>query len=255
MTMSDLETRLNQAAEETRIAARHATPPPLLSTTRLSGARGWQVLATAFAAVLLLFAAPALLDGDDTPLGEGPELTLSPPTTIGAWTTITMIDDTPRQCSAEGTPQPKLSSDLPADVAATARAIIGAASHCDFDDLAGIASTDGTPDLITSFGEGGVDNLARWEQEGYGEMDRLIRLFGTSHAVTETEDGPDIYVWPAAFAYDRWEDIPREYLTELMDLGVYTEGELDEIAKFGSYAGWRIGIDAEGNWLYFVAGD
>jgi len=38
-------------------------------------------------------------------------------------------------------------------------------------------------------------------------------------------------------------------------LGIYTEGELDEIAKFGSYAGWRIGIDENGEWLFFIAGD
>lgn len=252
--MDSTETRLRRAAAETREVASHALPPSLRQE-RTPGS-GWLVLATAFAAVLLLFAVPALIGGQDTPLGEGPQPTQSPPTTIGATTTITMIDDTPQQCSAEGTPKPELSSALPADVVATARVIIGAASDCDFDDLARIASTEGSPDLITSFGGiGGVENLARWEEEGYGEMDTLIRLFGTTATVVEREDGPEIYVWPAAFAFDHWEDIPREYLAELIDLGVYTEGELDEIAKFGSYAGWRIGIDQNGEWLFFVAGD
>jgi hypothetical protein len=148
-----------------------------------------------------------------------------------------------------------LSPDLPGEVAATARAIITAASDCDFDGLAEIASVDGPPDLATSFGGGGVENLARWEEEGYGEMDTLIRLFGTTHVVIENEDGPQLYIWPAAVAYDSWERIPGEYLTEMIDLGIYTEGELDDIAKFGSYAGWRISIDEEGNWRYFIAGD
>lgn len=251
--MDSTETRLRRAAAETREVASRAVPPSLRQETM--GRPGLLVLATAFAAVLLVFAIPALLGGQDTPLGESPQPTQTPPATIGAETTITMIDDTPQQCSAEGTSEPQLSSDLPVEVASTAQAIIGAASSCSFDGLAGIAFTDGTPDLITSFGGGGIDNLARWEEEGYGEMDTLIRLFGTSHAVTDVEDGPDIYVWPAAFAYDRWEDIPPEYLTELMDLGVYSEGELDEIARFGSYAGWRVGIDEFGNWLFFVAGD
>jgi hypothetical protein len=254
MNMDSTETRLRRAAAETREAASHAVPPSLRQER--TGGSGWLVLATAFAAVLLVFTIPALLGpGEGEPLGQAPEPTLSSPTTIRAVTTITMTDDTPQQCSAEGTPEPALSSDLPANVDTTARAIIGAASDCDFDGLAGIAAADGSPDLTTSFGGGGIDNLARWEEEGYGEMGTLIRLFGTSHAVTEMQDGPDIYVWPAAFAYDRWEDIPPEYLTELMDLGVYGEGELDEIAKFGSYTGWRIGIDEYGNWLFFVAGD
>jgi hypothetical protein len=53
--------------------------------------------------------------------------------------------------------------------------------------------------------------------------------------------------------YESWADIPEELRLEL--LMIYTEEELDQIAGFGSYAGWRTGIDELGNWLYFVAGD
>jgi hypothetical protein len=66
-------------------------------------------------------------------------------------------------------------------------------------------------------------------------------------------DGPDIYVWPAAFTYESWDDIPDQYREELYE--IFGEGELDQIAGFGSYVGWRVGIDEQGNWLYFVAGD
>jgi hypothetical protein len=30
---------------------------------------------------------------------------------------------------------------------------------------------------------------------------------------------------------------------------------LDELSGFGSYAGWRTGIDSDGNWAWFIAGD
>lgn len=252
--MDRIETRLRNAAEETRERMRQALPEP--PAPRRSGAAGWLVLATAFAAVLLVFSVPLLLGGQSgAPVGQVPEPTVAPPTTAGAdSTTTSMTGRATDPCSATGVPQPELAPDLPPAVAATARAIVDAASDCSFDRLAGIAATDGTPKLITSFGGGGVENLARWEEEGDGEMDTLVRLFGTSHTVTES-DGPEIYVWPAAFAYDSWEDIPREHLVELIDLGVYTEGEIDEMARFDSYAGWRIGIDENGEWLFFIAGD
>lgn len=244
--MDSTETRLRRAAAETREVASHAVPPGL--GQERTGGPGWLVLATAFAAVLLVFAIPALLGGEPAPVAEPVS---EPPTTVVEVAPTTTAPEDLQSCSSAGVSQPQLQSDLPAEVADKAKAIMGFAATCDFDGLAGIAA----PKFISSFGGGGIDSLAQLEEEGRGEMDTLIRLFGTSHAVTETEDGPDIYVWPAAFAYDLWDDIPREYLAELVDLGVYTEEELDEIATFGSYAGWRIGIDENGDWRFFIAGD
>ena len=246
--MNDLESRLHEAAEETRRVAGHAAPPPLLSG-RPERARGWMVLAAAFAAILLLFAAPMLIRRGDSQLGNGPESTLSAPTTTGVEPTTTG-PETPASCSSSEVPQPEfIDAGLPPTVSAKAHAISRFAAMCDFDGLTGIAA----PDFVTSFGGGGVENLQRWEEEGRGELGTLLKLLGTSHAVIETEDGPDIYVWPAAFVYERWEDIPSGHREEL--LAIYTEEELDQIARFGTYAGWRTGIDEKGNWLYFIAGD
>jgi hypothetical protein len=75
---------------------------------------------------------------------------------------------------------------------------------------------------------------------------------GTPFATQEIE-GDTWYVWPSAFVYDTWDDIPDEDLEAL--LTVYTQEELDQIAAFGSYAGWRIGITEDGDWRFFVAGD
>ncbi|MGH8946618.1 MAG: hypothetical protein ACRDVL_10765 [Acidimicrobiia bacterium] len=246
--MNDLESRLHEAAEETRRVARRAVPPPLLSG-RPDRTRGWLVLAAAFAAVLLLFAAPMLIRRGDSQLGNGPDSTLSAPTTTGIAPTTTGPEN-PVACSATGVPQPDfIDAGLPLDVSAKAHAIVRFSAMCDFDGLAGIAA----PDFVTSFGGGGVENLQRWEEEGRGELGTLLKLLGTSHGVIEGEHDPKIYVWPAALVYERWEDIPEEQLEEL--LAVYTEEELEQIAEYGSYAGWRIGIDEQGNWLYFIAGD
>lgn len=242
--MDRIETRLRQAAEETREAAR-AVPPSLRQQSDRRTA-GWLVLATAFAAVLLVFAVPVLLGGKSTPVVEPVS---GPPTTIMEITPTTTGPENPVVCSSSGVPQPELDPDLPDAVAATAHAIIRFASSCDLDGLAGIAN----PGLVTSFGGGGIENLRRWEDEGRGELGTLLQLFSTSPAVLEGEHDPKIYVWPAALVHDRWEDIPEDLRHEL--LTIYTEEELDQIAEFGSYAGWRIGIDENGNWLFFVAGD
>lgn len=242
--MDSTETRLRRAAAETREAASHSVPPGL--GQERTGGSGWLVLATAFAAVLVVFAIPALLGGEPAPVAEPVS---EPPTTVVEVAPTTTPPEDLQSCSSAGVSQPQLPADLPAEVADKAKAIMRFAATCDFDGLADIAG----PGFITSFGGGGVDNLGQWEEEGRGELDTLIKLFGTSHAVTDILDGPDIYVWPAAFAYDRWEDIPEEYLEELSS--IYSKEELDEIAAFGSYAGWRIGIDENGEWLSFIAGD
>jgi hypothetical protein len=60
-------------------------------------------------------------------------------------------------------------------------------------------------------------------------------------------------VWPAAATYGTWEEIPDEQLAELGTL--YSDEELEQISGYGTYIGWRTGIDQDGNWIYFVAGD
>jgi hypothetical protein len=78
-------------------------------------------------------------------------------------------------------------------------------------------------------------------------------LFDTPFATQDFENLPRYYVWPSAFIYDTWEEIPPADLDVLSE--IYSREELDQIATFGSYAGWRIGIAEDGAWRFFVAGD
>ena len=106
--------------------------------------------------------------------------------------------------------------------------------------------------LVTSFGGGGVENLELWETQGEEPLATLIKVLDMSHGVIDPDD-VSIYVWPSAHAYDTWEEIPPEAISEL--LTIHTEEELDRFAEFGGYAGWRLGISETGQWLFFVAGD
>jgi hypothetical protein len=61
-----------------------------------------------------------------------------------------------------------------------------------------------------------------------------------------------IYVWP--FAFDR--DPKRFSYDELQLLSALaTPRELAGWRRFGGYIGWRAGIEPDGDWIFFVAGD
>ncbi len=109
------------------------------------------------------------------------------------------------------------------------------------------------PDLVTSFGGGGPERFAEAVESGEPLLETLVAVLGAPHAHLTYGDGSEDYVWPSAFAYDTWDEIPDADLEAL--LAIYTQEELDELEAFGSYAGWRAGITPEGDWRFFVAGD
>lgn len=248
--LSELEQRLEQAASEVRQAARHSVPPPIDDRAARSRIQpGWLVFATAFAVVILVMGMIPLLTRSNYPEttvgGSSPsttEMTVTPTTTVP---TSTIAPD----CSAVGLPMPAEQDGLPAPVAETRRAIAAAAIACDYRALEALGGTD----LNTSFGGGGFQNLPLWEGQGEGQLGTLIELFDTPYATQDFEDLPRYYVWPSAFVFDSWEEIPPADLEALHS--IYTDEELDQIAGFGSYAGWRIGITEDGEWRFFVAGD
>jgi hypothetical protein len=251
MSRDDLERRLSDAAEEVRQSTRSAAPPAVGRGRRFA-MPGWVVLATVFAAVVLIGVLPLLLGGD----GTDPAATTVPiatPTTEPPQMTTTV---TTPPCSADGVERPGDVTGLSRQAADVRTAVIDAAVACDFATMTSLAGEGFT----TSFGGGGAEMLQEWEEAGEGKLGVLLRLLATGYAVQTFEGdaaealGSDtLYVWPAAFARDTWEEITDEEMADL--LTIYTQEELDEIAGFGSYAGWRTGITGEGDWLFFVAGD
>lgn len=251
--LSRLEQRLEQAAQELRQAARHSTPPPIADDAGWAP-RGWMVFAVAFGLVILTLGVLPMLTRSADPngtVGSGSPSTAASvaTTTVPAPTTSTLPPAT-ADCSAAGMAMPSDQEGLPEPVAAMRRAISEAAIACDFATLQELAD----PDLVTSFGGGGFDHLVELEESGDERpLAILVGLFDTPHATEDYEDLPRHYYWPSAFVYDSWDDIPPEDLEALRT--IYSDEELEQIAAFGSYAGWRIGITEDGDWKFFVAGD
>jgi hypothetical protein len=62
----------------------------------------------------------------------------------------------------------------------------------------------------------------------------------------------ELYVWPYFFAIPLDKLDPRQRV-ELFK--IVTAGDYEDMKQFGTYIFYRLGIDLEGNWAFFVAGD
>jgi len=280
--MNRLEERLSEASADVRQAAAYAVAPPL-GSRRPRRPRTWAAVALAGAAVVVAAVAGLLaVSGPTDETVEVADTTPSPatstptqvtvpstappastpsttppasrpsttPPTADPETATTVPSGGPStDCSAAGAPVPGTQDGLPAAVSALRDQIAAAAVGCDMVALESLAG----PDLVTSFGGGGPERFAEAESSGEPLLDILVGILDTPYAHQTFGDGSELYVWPSAFAYQTWQEIPPADLEAL--LGVYTQAELDQLSGFESYAGWRVGITPDGDWQFFVAGD
>lgn len=89
--------------------------------------------------------------------------------------------------------------------------------------------------------------------EGRELMAIMIELLEAPYAITPAENGePEIYVWPAYASNDLVNLSPKE----LIDVyKIVSHQDLEEMQLYGGWYFFRVGIDANGEWRYFVAGD
>ena len=155
------------------------------------------------------------------------------------------------ECSAAGLSPTPVPEELPEPVAEMRRSIVAAATACDYARLAALGKA-GT--FSYSFGRSG-DPAASWRAQ---EMDAtpvlrvLVELLNRPFASRPA--GPqDQYVWPRAYAYERWSEVPPDARQELVPL--YGPADFENFERFGSYSGFRVGIAADGDWQFFIGGD
>jgi hypothetical protein len=133
---------------------------------------------------------------------------------------------------------------LPAPVAATHAELLAAAKTGDYEALRPLVPTDQFSYTFGLPSEGGP--IAYWQQveEDSGErpIDVLARILELPYTLYR-----GTYVWP--FAYDKQpEDLTPHERKLLGDLA-------DDFGAGSGYLGWRAGIEPDGTWSFFIAGD
>lgn len=138
---------------------------------------------------------------------------------------------------------------LPTAVAEKREAIYKAAVQQDYKTLGTLLDP---ATFSYSFGEQG-DPIGYWQRQEKAEIPILGDILPT---VLHTRFGKneDIYVWPSAAA-----KLPSEWTNEdveaIREAG-YTDADIKSFKEqAGGYVGWRVGIRADGTWLYFISGD
>ena len=212
--------------------------------------------------VLLALAALALLvagcsdgDSDETVTADQTSTSEAATTDTSATSTeTTAMASTPTsvvdtECSASGVERPGPQPELPSVVAERREAILTAALACDLDALAALTG----PSFTASFGGGDPKDVWITDEDfGYEPLRALVEILRLDPTSTEGDDGV-FYLWPPAFTYETWEEVPGAHREALRVL--YDDADFEGFAQFGGYIGYRTSITEDGTWTVFVAGD
>jgi hypothetical protein len=137
---------------------------------------------------------------------------------------------------------------LPAPVEATRAELLAAAETGDYEQLRPLVPE---PFSYTFGGEVEGGPIAYWqrleEEEGVSPIAILADLLKLPLAYYGGS-----YVWPFAFPLSAEELTPADREL-LQDVG--GEDLSDDFLPDGGYLGWRVGIQPDGRWVFFIAGD
>jgi hypothetical protein len=133
---------------------------------------------------------------------------------------------------------------LPSPVAETHAALLDAAESGDYEALRPFIPASGFSYTFGAPAPGGPIEYWQQVEQQSGEspieiLAQILRMPYTLYAGT--------YVWP--FAFDKQQDELSDYERELL-------GDLaDDFGAESGYLGWRAGIEPDGTWRFFIAGD
>jgi len=184
---------------------------------------------------------------------DGPTLSLrllsGDGTLLGLWARRFVID----------LPSPSPNGDLPQNVVEKRAAILRAAGAGDYSTLGTLVD----PNQFT-FTFGGVSPgndvaaqaVAYWKEQGpepAGIMAALLRMSST----TQSSNGQVVYVWPfaATMTPAELQNLTADQMNQLRGAYKDPDAVLRSWVAAGGYTGWRLGITADGRWIFFVAGD
>jgi hypothetical protein len=137
---------------------------------------------------------------------------------------------------------------LPPAVEATRAALLAAAESGDYEQLRPHIPASGFEYTFGGPVEGGP--IGYWQELERTTDERPLETLATVLELPYTLSH-GIYVWPFAYSLTSAGDLTKYEKTLLAPLG-----NLERLFAPGTgYLGWRAGIDADGSWVFFVAGD
>ncbi len=170
------------------------------------------------------------------------------PENARAYPVLLQLPQSGALCSAAGLSAEPVPQVLPEAVAATRAAVIEAAVACDFQLLAAIAEQN--PFFTLSFGAD-EDPAEFWRSEeaaGFPVTRLMVQLLNTP-PVLDADFPEPTYFWPSAFRAT-----PTEEDWTTLE-GILPADEIQLYRDFGTYLGFRLGINESGVWEFAVAGD
>jgi hypothetical protein len=144
-----------------------------------------------------------------------------------------------------GSPAPSPEA-LPAPVATTRAAIVGASVGKDFDALGALID----PTRFSYNFSDGHDPIPEWRADP-GILDTITKILGMPFATRHSGTG-DVYVWPS-FADADLTTLTAAERTLVGSIGV-TRKDVETMIASGGYTGPRLGIASDGRWLFYADG-
>lgn len=186
-------------------------------------------------------ASPTVTDGTTAPVDD-------PTASDASGATDDDHADLAGDCSAAGLPADADFAMLGDEARTAAAFLLDAAVRCDEQLLFTAAEESGTTFSFGNATFGDVFGLPEDPDQGPAPWEALARLLGGTTPV----EADGVWAWPAAFASGADDGAWQE----LVESGLYTPDQVDELRAAGDgYLGWRLGIEADGTWLFFTAGD
>lgn len=145
---------------------------------------------------------------------------------------------------------------LPEPVRRMHRLILEATKSGDIEKLRPLIATG---DKATQLSFGGVEGdpvdflrELSGDPDGHEILAILEEVLSAGFVHLDAGTATELFVWPYFFA------IPLDRLTGSQRVELFkivTAGDYEDMKAFGSYIFYRVGIEPEGHWAFFVAGD
>lgn len=163
----------------------------------------------------------------------------------GTETVTTTASVTERETVTETVTEtvPAVAPGLPGPVSETHAALLAAAESGDYEQLRPLL-----PDEFSYTFGGPVEDgpIAYWQQVEADSRERPIEVLERILKMPYTLAG-GTYIWP--FAFDKEASELTAYERELLG------DQADTFGAGSGYLGWRAGIEPDGTWRFFIAGD